>query len=289
MKQVGFVGLGTMGGPMAMHLLRERGSLVVWNRSSGKSDVHRAAGAHVAQDLAEVGQQCEVVVLCVNRSEDVKSCLSEMVDSAKPGTLFIDHSTILPEAAKQIGQELRDAGFRFVDAPITGGSMGAQKGTLTVFLGGSEEDVSESLEIIRPYSKTAERVGDIGQGQLMKMANQIAVGGALMALCECLAFAQKGGLDIAQARALINTGAGGSWAFENYGAMIMKRDWTPGFSIKNQRKDFGYCFETAAGIGATLPGTQVVDHLLGRLQDAGLGELTTAKLFDLLVEAGASQ
>jgi 3-hydroxyisobutyrate dehydrogenase-like beta-hydroxyacid dehydrogenase len=118
----------------------------------------------------------------------------------------------------------------------------------------------------------------------MKMANQIAVGGALLALCECLSFAKKAGLDISQARELIGGGAAGSWAFENYGPKILTEDWSPGFSVKNQRKDFGYCREAALQIDAAIPGTDLVDRLLESVDDP---EWTTAALYEVILKMGA--
>ncbi len=166
--------------------------------------------------------------------------------------------------------------------------MGAQNGTLTIFCGGSEEDFSFAAPILGAYGRRVERVGGPGAGQMMKMANQIAVGGALLALCESLAFAKRAGLDLKQAHALIGSGAAGSWAFENYGPKILNQDWAPGFSIKNQRKDFGYAFEAAEKIGALIPGTILTDELLELLQNEGRGEETTAALFDLMSRGNES-
>ena len=123
----------------------------------------------------------------------------------------------------------------------------------------------------------------------MKMANQIAVGGALLALCEAMSFAKKAGLDLEQTRDLVSRGAAGSWAMENYGPQILKRDWSPGFSVKNQRKDFGYCKEAAGAVDAAIPGTVLVDQLLGRLEEQGHGEWTTSALFEVLSEMGFEQ
>jgi 3-hydroxyisobutyrate dehydrogenase-like beta-hydroxyacid dehydrogenase len=279
--KIGFVGLGIMGGPMAGHLISAGRDVTVWNRTEAKQEPLRAQGAKVALTLADLASHCEVVCLCVSRTEDVEACLAELTSQAKPGTLFIDHSTIAPAAAAYLGQRLKEEGMRFVDAPITGGSMGAIKGQLTIFCGGDEADVAQALEVIKPYAKSAARVGPSGAGQQMKMANQIAVGGALIALCESLNFAQKAGLDIAQARELIGGGAGGSWAFENYGPKLLKSDWSPGFTIDNQRKDFGYCKEAAEATGALIPCTELVDDLLAELQARGHGGWTTAALYDL--------
>lgn len=281
---VGFVGLGTMGGPMAGHLLSKGHEVVVWNRTAAKTEPLRDQGATVAATLAELAAACDIVFLCVNRSEDVRECLEAMLPTAKPGTLFVDHSTIAPPAAEAWARELRDKGFRLVDAPVTGGSMGAQNGTLTIFCGGEAADVDEALPFIRAYAKRAERVGESGKGQMFKMANQIAVGGALIGLCESLAFAQKAGLDLAQVRDMVGGGAGGSWAFEFYGPKVLNRDWSPGFSIKNQRKDFAYCREAAGEIDAAIPGTVLVDNLLAILDRQGRGEEATVALFDALLE-----
>jgi len=272
---------------MAGHLLSAGNEVTVWNRTRSKAESLGVKGARIAETLAEVAQNSDIVFLCVNRSEDVRECLDGLLEGAAPGTLFVDHSTIAPPAAAEIAAALKEKGHRFVDAPVTGGSMGAQKGQLTIFLGGEEADAAEALEAIRPYTKRAERVGDPGAGQMAKMANQIAVGGALLALCETLSFAKKAGLDVKQIHSLVGGGAGGSWAFENYGPKILNEDWTPGFSIKNQRKDFGYCDEAAREIDAALPGTHVVDELLSRLEAAGHGELTTALLYEEILRMGA--
>jgi 3-hydroxyisobutyrate dehydrogenase-like beta-hydroxyacid dehydrogenase len=283
MAKVGFVGLGTMGLPMAGHLFAAGTDLVLWNRTPAKADPLKKRGAHVAESLEELGRVCGVVCMCVPRTEDVQECLRILTKETSAGTLFIDHSTILPMAAKEIHAELGARGMRFVDAPITGGSMGAQKGQLTIFCGGDEADVRAATRIVAPYAKRAERVGGPGAGQMMKMVNQIAVAGALLALCESLAFAEKAGLDLRQTKELVGSGAAGSWAFENYGPKILAKDWSPGFTIENQVKDLKYCLESAEEIGAELPGTALVDGLLEEMAAKGDGGKTTAALFERLL------
>ncbi len=286
-QQLGFAGMGTMGAPMAGHLLTAGYNVFVWNRTAAKAEPLRDKGGVPVATLEEMGAQCDVVFLCVNRTEDVKECLDALTKNAKPGTLFIDHSTIAPDGAKAIAEDLRAKGFRFVDAPVTGGSVGAEKGQLTIFLGGAEPDVAEALDLVKPYAKRAERMGESGSGQWAKLANQIAVGGALMALCETLSFAHKAGLDLVQIRNMVAGGSGGSWAFENYGPKILQKDWTPGFSVKNQRKDFGYCRAAAKTTDAAIPCTDLVDSLLAKLEEQGHAEWTTAALYEILVEMGA--
>ncbi len=270
-----------MGGPMAGHLVAAGHQVAVWNRTPEKSEPLREKGATVAHSLQELGSLCDVIFLCVGKTEDVIECASKLADNVDHPLFIIDHSTIEPKGAVFVAHKLASEGHRFVDAPVTGGSLGAQKGTLTIFCGGSESDVAELQPLLVAYGKNVRRVGDVGAGQTAKLANQIAVGGALMALCESLAFAQKAGLDLAQMREMIGGGAGGSWAFENYGPKLLARDWTPGFSIKNQRKDFAYCISAADSIGASIPSTVLVDKLLGIMDAEGKSELTTSVLFEL--------
>lgn len=284
MARVGFVGLGTMGAPMAGHLVDAGHDVIVWNRTAVKAEPLVDKGATLAESLIELGSECGIVFICVNRTEDVKECLSELTSDAKAGTLFVDHSTISPNGAIEISHELTEKGFRFIDAPITGGSMGAQKGTLTIFCGGNETDFKEAEPVMRAYGKNVAHVGPSGSGQKTKMANQIAVGGSLLAMCESLAFAKKAGLDVEQTLNLISKGAAGSWAMDNYGPKVIAHDWSPGFSVKNQRKDFGYCIEAAKASDAAIPGTVLVDRLLAQLQEQGHGEWATAALYELMLE-----
>jgi 3-hydroxyisobutyrate dehydrogenase-like beta-hydroxyacid dehydrogenase len=276
-----------MGAPMAGHLLAAGNDLTVWNRTPGRAEPLRAYRVKIAPSLEELGAECDAVMLCVNRTEDVEECLAGLTPSAAQGTLFVDHSTIAPDGARRIAADLRSRGFRFVDAPITGGSMGAQQGQLTIFMGGEEADVDEALAIVKPYTKRAERVGPSGAGQSAKMVNQIAVAGSLIAACEALSYASKSGLDVAQIHSLVSGGAGGSWTMDNYGPKILAQDWSPGFSVKNQRKDFGYCRAGAKSANAAIPCTELVDRLLARLEEQGHAEWATAALFEVLLEMGA--
>ena len=238
---------------MAGHLVTAGHTVSVWNRTPEKAEPLRAVGAFVAATLPELASHCDIVFMCVGKTEDVIECAAKQSERADHPLFVVDHSTIEPKGAKFVAEKLEADGHRFVDAPVTGGSMGAHRGTLTIFCGGSESDVAELQPYLAAYGKNVRRVGEVGAGQTAKLANQIAVGGALMALCESLAFAQKAGLDLAQMREMIGGGAGGSWAFENYGPKLLARDWTPGFSIKNQRKDFAYCISAADAVGGQYP------------------------------------
>lgn len=279
--RLGFVGLGTMGGAMAGHWVRSGADITVWNRTSSRCESLASQGAKVAFSLIEVGKSCDLIAICINTVEDVRGVLPELLESAKPGTIFVDHSTLTPDSAVEFSALCAGKGCHYMDAPVTGGSMGAKAGTLTIFCGGTADIFEKCLPYLEVYGKKVAHVGPTGAGQWMKLANQIAVGGALLSLCESLNFAQKAGLNIEQTRELLGSGAGGSWAMEHYGKMILAEDWTPGFSVQNQRKDFGYCFDAASEIGASIPTTRIADDLLARLEAAGRGADTTAALFDV--------
>lgn len=282
---VGFAGMGTMGAPMAGHLVAAGVPTMVWNRTAEKSAPLAEAGATVAANLEALGAACRTLVLCVGGDDDVREVVETALAGASP-TLVIDHSTISPGAARALQTSLHDQGHDFVDAPVTGGSMGARAGTLTMFLGGDEDPCARALELVQPYVRVARRVGGPGAGATMKAVNQIAVGGALLALCESFAFAHRAGLDLAEVRELVGSGAGGSWAMENYGKKILDEDWTPGFATRHQRKDFRYVRDEATRLGASLPGTEVADALLAEVEAAGRGEETTAVLYRLLAGEG---
>lgn len=284
MTRVGFVGLGVMGAPMAGHLIATGHDVAVWNRTPSKSEPLRALGATVAPNLAVLAADCGVVMLCVNRTEDVRECLAALMPAARPGTLFVDHSTISVQGAREIHAEVARRGLRFIDAPITGGSIGAVQGTLTVFCGGDAGDVGEASPWLEAYARRIAHVGGPGAGQSTKAANQIAVAGTLLAMCEALAFAEKAGLDVETTRDLLAGGAAGSWALDHYGPKIVARDWTPGFSVENQLKDLGYCNEAAREVDANVPGTWLVASLLGVLESKGRGGEATAALFDVLAD-----
>lgn len=283
MEEYGFVGLGVMGGPMAGHVLSKGLPLTVWARTASKAEDLGRRGAKVVPRLADLGAACGVVALCVTGTEDVVGCCEVLAGAMKPGGVVVDHSTIAPSGVRRVQALLGERGIGFVDAPITGGSMGAQNGTLTAFCGGGPHDIERVRPLLDAYCRRAERVGGSGSGQLTKVANQIAVGGALLALCESLAFAEMAGLDVGLTRELLAGGAAGSWAFENYGPKILARDWSPGFTVKNQNKDFRYCLEAAAEVGAQVPATDLAHRLLVEMEDAGRGGDTTAALFEWLL------
>ncbi len=282
MPHLGFVGLGVMGSPMAGHLLRAGHAVVVWNRSPSRAEPLVKLGASVASSPSELIASCGVVFLCVSRTEDVEAVIEQLLGAAKPNTTFVDHSTISPAAAKAIAARLEGLGHRFIDAPVTGGEKGAIEGTLTVFCGGRKDDFEFVRPMLEAYGKNVRLVGDHGCGQLMKMANQISVALSVLAMSECLVFAEKAGLDIGECIELIGSGAGGSWSMTNYAPKVIARDWTPGFAVSLQQKDLRYALDAARDVGASLPGTALVHQLFAALENSGRGGDATPALFEII-------
>lgn len=280
-ETVGFIGLGTMGSPMARHLANHGFDLVVWNRTRAKAEA-LADVARVANSIEELADQASLIFLCVSDSNDVEEIVRSIFRNAKEGALIVDHSTIAPKDAIRIAEMANAAGLRFVDAPVTGGSVGARQGTLTLFCGGEERDFERAQPYWSAYAKKAKLVGPVGAGQTMKMANQIAVALTLLSMAEALAFAEKAGLNLDDCIELIGGGAGGSWSLTNYGPKAVAGDHTPGFAIRHQQKDLVYALQAAREARASLPGTALVHQLLAVLENQGRGDEATTALFDLL-------
>lgn len=271
---------------MAAHLIRAGHEVVVWNRTRSKCD--RFDGfAEVAESIESLAAVCQTILLCLGGSEDVLEVVERIAGSAAEGALVVDHSTISPSAARECSARLAEAGIRFLDAPITGGSIGAQNGTLTIMVGGEEGDYLRAQPLFGAYSRMVGHVGPVGCGQATKLANQIAVAGSLLGMCEALAFAEKAGLDLEATRQLLASGAAGSWALENYGPKAISGDHTPGFAVRHQRKDFAYVMESAGECGAAVPATEVADRLLAALEAEGRSEEATTALIDVYRRGGA--
>ncbi len=270
-----------MGGPMARHLAEKGFDVIVWNRTPAKAETLRDV-ARIAPSLESLAAEATLLFLCVSTSEDVEQVVARVLDRASSGSLIVDHSTIAPTDAVQIAELASAKGVRFMDAPVTGGSVGAQQGTLTIFCGGAQEDFDRAYPYLQAYAKKAKLVGPVGAGQTMKMANQIAVALTLLSMAECLAFAEKAGLDLNDCLELIGSGAGGSWSLSNYGPKAIAGDHSPGFAIRHQQKDLVYALQAAREAGVALPGTALVHQLLAVLENLGRGDDATTAIYDLL-------
>jgi 3-hydroxyisobutyrate dehydrogenase len=195
-----------------------------------------------------------------------------VIAGVRPGALVIDMSTISPQATIAIGDQLAERDVHMLDAPVSGGSEGAARGTLSIMVGGDEPDVTRARPVFEAMGKTITHVGARGAGQTVKLVNQILVVGNTLAMCEALLLAQAGGVDLQKAYEAVSPGAAGSWMFTNRAPQILRRDWKPGFTINLQQKDVRLVLQTADELGVPLPATSLIFNLYRTLQARGLGE-----------------
>ena len=274
-EKVGFVGLGIMGQGMALNLLKAGFSLTVWNRTASRTEAIVEAGAQAASDPAAVAAQSDIIVVCVSDTPDVEAVVlgeNGILHGAKPGSLVIDCSTISPKATKEIAAKLAEKEVAMLDAPISGGSEGAAKGTLSIMVGGAAADFERARPVFEAMGKTITHVGQTGAGQTVKLVNQVLVVGNALAMCEALLLAQAGGVDLKTTLKAVEAGAAGSWMLSNRGPQIIERDWRPGFTIDLQLKDLRLVRQAADELGVPLLGTDLIFDLYRTLQAQGLGD-----------------
>lgn len=274
MEQVGFIGLGIMGQGMAHNILKAGFPLTVWNRTASKAEPLLAAGAAAGQNPAEVAARSDIILICVSDTPDVENVIlgeNGILAGVKAGSLVIDCSTISPIVTRKLAEKLAAAGAAMLDAPVSGGSEGAARGTLSIMVGGETKDVERAMPVFEAMGKKITHVGPVGAGQTVKLVNQILVVGNCLAMCEALLFAQAGGVDRAKALEAVAAGAAGSWMLSNRGPQILQRDWRPGFTIDLQQKDVRLILNAADELGVPLPGTALIFQLYRTLQAQGLG------------------
>jgi 3-hydroxyisobutyrate dehydrogenase len=271
---VGFIGLGIMGSGMSRNLVSAGFDLTVWNRTPAKAQPLAAAGARVAASPADVARGCGVVFVCVSDTPDVEQVVlgdQGIVEGAAPGCLIIDMSTISPSATRSVAARLAERDVRFLDAPVSGGSEGAARGTLSIMVGGDAADLDRARPYLAAIGSTITHVGPVGAGQTCKLVNQVLVVVTMLGVAEALLLAQAGGLNLERAIQAVEGGAAGSWMLSNRGTQAIARDWRPGFSIDLQQKDLRLVLETADALGVPLLATSNVFQLYRTLQAAGLG------------------
>jgi len=272
-EQVGFVGLGIMGQGMARNLIKAGYTVHVWNRTASKMAALVAEGAKATSSPADVAAQCDTIVICVSDTPDVEAVVlgeNGIIHGAKSGALVIDCSTISPQATRDIAAKLNEKGIHLVDAPVSGGSEGAARGTLTIMVGGAEADFQRALPVLQGMGKTITHIGEVGSGQVVKAVNQVLVVGNCLAMCEALLLAQAGGVDLQKTIDAISQGAAGSWMFTNRAPQIIRRDWRPGFTVALQQKDLRLVLDAADELGVPLSGTSLIFQLYRTLEARGL-------------------
>ena len=282
MAKVGFIGLGVMGFPMAGFLAKSGHNVTVYNRTRSKvNDWLKEFNGKSVESPAEVAQNSEFVFCCVGNDDDLKSVtVGELGAFTKmpSGGVFVDHSTVSSKVAQELESLAKKDGFDFIDAPVSGGEVGAQKGILTVMCGGAKEPYQRVQSIISCYSKSCMLMGVSGSGQLTKMVNQICIAGVLQGLAEGLVFSEQSGLDTSLVLDVISKGAAGSWQMENRGKTMVRNEFDFGFAVDWMRKDLGICLDQANRIGTSLPITAVVDQYYKDVQRLGGGRWDTSSL-----------
>lgn len=276
MLRVGYIGLGLMGKPMARNILKAGFPLVVHNRSRGPVDELVALGAQAASSPAEVAAQVDIVITNLPDSPDVEQVAlgpQGIIEGAHPGLIFIDHSTIKPETARHIAQVLGEKGVLCLDAPVSGGDIGARQGTLTIMVGGPEEALEKARPVLEAEGRTITPIGGPGAGQVAKVANQIMVAAQMVAMAELLLLAQKAGVDPQRVVQAIRGGAAQCWTLEHKPQRLFAGERGPGFKAHMMLKDLDIVLDTARAYGMPLPATATHTQLYRAMQELGLGEL----------------
>ena len=280
MTNVGFIGLGIMGGPMASHISKNGYDLSVFNRSKEKSEkwLTQNTKAKVCFSIKDVATDCDIIILCVGNDNDVRQIVNEIKTLIRPGTVVIDHTTTSAKLAKEMNKILAEQGSYFLDAPVSGGEAGAQQGTLSVMVGGDEKIYMSIKDVLDSYSKFSKFMGPSGYGQLTKMVNQICIAGLIQSLAEGLYFAKKSNLEVKDVIEVISKGAAQSWQMENRWKSMIEDEYEHGFAVDLMRKDLDIVLEHAKSIDVNLEITDIVNSFYRDIQNAGGGRWDTSSL-----------
>jgi 3-hydroxyisobutyrate dehydrogenase-like beta-hydroxyacid dehydrogenase len=279
---VAFIGLGTMGYPMAGHLQKAGHEVCVFNRTKAKAEAwQKEFQGKTADTPKDAASGAQFVFLCVGNDDDVRSVVygeNGVLAGMAPGSILVDHTTTSAELAREIAEKCSERGVSFVDAPVTGGESGAQQGTLSVLCGGDELTVNFIRPIVAAYASSITRIGPVGHGQLAKMVNQICIAGCVQGLAEALAFGQRSGINMEKVLAAIGSGAASSWQMNNRGMTMLEGKFDFGFAVDWMRKDLGIVLDEASRNGADLSVTKTVDGFYKEVQEMGGGRLDTSSL-----------
>ena len=273
---IAVIGLGTMGEPMAANLLKAGFEVVVYNRTASKAEGLEKLGATRADTPAMAVTDAEIVLVCVSDTADVAHVLlaadTGVINGVQDGALVIDCSSIAPEATREIAKQFQARKVGFVDAPVSGGSEGAIKGTLTVMCGGSEEDFERAQPVLQVIGSKVTRIGPVGCGQIAKVANQVVITGTFMALAEALTLAYRAGADPERVVDAIGGGVAGSWILNNRSQKMLNDDYPLGFRLRLHRKDLGIALETARTCKVPVPIASLVATIEDSLIAQGYGD-----------------
>ncbi len=288
-KQVAFLGLGVMGGPMAGHLAKAGHTVAVFNRTQAKSqawaDKYQDCKIRIAKSPAEAAASADFVFSCVGNDDDLRGVTlgpDGAFDAMKKGAVFVDHTTTSAEIARELGLAAKAKGIVFLDAPVSGGELGAINGALTVMVGGDADAFERAKPVAMAFSRAFTRVGDNGCGQLAKMVNQICVASVVQGLAEGINFGMKAGLDMKLVLEIISKGAAQSWQMEARGPTMVDDKFDFGFAVDWMRKDLGLCIQESRRNGAPLPVTALIDQFYSDVQRMGGQRWDTSSLIKRL-------
>ncbi|MCD6400716.1 MAG: NAD-binding protein [Anaerolineales bacterium] len=282
---VGYIGLGIMGKSMARNILKAGFPLVVHNRSRRAVEELVSEGAKEAHSPAEVAEQVDIVITNLPDSPDVELVVlgeKGIIDSAWKGLVFIDHSTIKPATARKISETLGAYGVMCLDAPVSGGDIGAQRGTLAIMIGGPEEAIKIARPVLEVEGKTITHVGSAGAGQIAKAANQIMVAAQMVAMAELLVFAKKAGADPRRVVKAIQGGAAQCWTLDVKPPRLFEGNRQPGFKAYMQAKDLGIVMDTAREYGIPVPSAAVHTQLFNAMLQLGMKDLDNSGVIGVI-------
>ncbi len=279
--QLGFIGLGTMGRPMLERLLRA-GYKARCSRVKPISDYLLGLGAVSAETPAQTASEADVIILMLPDTDDVSHVLfgpDGVIETVKPGSLIIDMSSISPVATKDFARRVREAGGNYLDAPVSGGEVGAREGTLSIMVGGNQADFNRALPLFELMGKNITHVGEAGSGQVCKVANQVIVGLTIEAVAEAFLLAERAGADIAKVREALMGGFAQSRILEVHGKRMIDQTFDPGFTLRLHRKDLNIATSVAQSLEFGLPNTALTVQLMNAALAQGLGERDHSALF----------
>ena len=283
--EVGFIGLGLMGRPMALNLMKAGHKVHVWSRRRESMQPLLDAGAGECASAAELASRAEVVISMVADAPDVEQVAlgsQGVADGARPGLIFVDMSTIAPAAAQAIAAKLKARGIEMLDAPVSGGEIGAINATLTIMVGGDGAAFDKVKPLFEAMGKTVSLIGASGAGQVAKACNQILTGVGVAAVAEAMNFAQKSGVDAAKVREALLGGFAYSRVLENHGQRMLDRNFKPGFKAWMHQKDLRIVMEEAHRLGLALPTSAATAQMLNAMVGSGLGENDSIAMLKLL-------
>lgn len=278
-KKVTFLGLGAMGYPMAGHLAKQGHDVTVYNRTTTTAKKWKAEyKGQFAETPEEAVKNADVILTCVGNDNDVREIFSKIFNAAKTGAILVDHTTTSAILARELNRQAIEKNMSFIDAPVSGGQAGAENGVLTIMAGGDQETFDEVFPVLDVYAKACIRIGEAGQGQVLKMINQIGFIGILQGLSEALTLAKAEGIDGKTVVDVLQHGAAGSWQMVNRSETMMDNEFDFGFAVDWIRKDLAICFEEAKKLGVELPLAKQIDERYESLQKRGYSRADTSVL-----------